>query len=109
MNHPVDTPVPQHASPPRAEPSAQVEISSSSETQSSPAQTEVSASPEMNPLIQPEASSPSRIQSPIGQAETPTLTEVNPPPPVSKKKKFPSQTLLPGQEYKHDMVFKFSF
>jgi aldose 1-epimerase len=22
---------------------------------------------------------------------------------------FPSQTLLPGQEYKHDMVFKFSF
>jgi hypothetical protein len=67
-NHPVDIPVPQHVSPSRAEPSAQIEISSSSGTQSPPAQTEIPASPEMNPSIQPETSSPLRVQSPIGQA-----------------------------------------
>jgi hypothetical protein len=32
VNHPVDIPDPQHVSPPRAEPPAQVEISSSSGT-----------------------------------------------------------------------------
>jgi hypothetical protein len=76
----VDVPVSQHASPPRAEPSAQVEISSSSGTQSPPAQTETPTSPEMNFPIQPEPSSPSGAQSPIGQAETSTLAEVNPSP-----------------------------
>jgi hypothetical protein len=80
VNHPVDIPDPQRASPPRAEPSAQVEISSSSGTQSPLAQTEAPASPEMNPSIQSETSSPLRVQSPIGQAESPTITEVNPPP-----------------------------
>jgi hypothetical protein len=34
VDHPVDIPVPQHISPPRAEPPAQVDISSSSGTQS---------------------------------------------------------------------------
>jgi hypothetical protein len=80
VNHPVDIPDPQCASPPIAEPSAQVEISSSSGTQSPLAQTEAPASPEMNPSIQSEASSPLRVQSPTGQAESPTITEVNPPP-----------------------------
>jgi hypothetical protein len=37
VNHPMDIPVSQHVSPPRAEPSAQVEISFSSKTQSPPA------------------------------------------------------------------------
>jgi hypothetical protein len=82
VNHSVDTSPPQHASSPRAEPSsAQVEILSSSGTQSPPSQIEVPASPEMNPSIQPEASIPLRVQSPIGQGETPFLTEVNPPSP----------------------------
>jgi hypothetical protein len=49
----VDVSVSQHASPPRAEPSAQVEISSSSGTQSPLAQTETPTSPEMNFPIQP--------------------------------------------------------
>jgi hypothetical protein len=66
VSHLVDIPVPQHLSPSRAEPPAQVEISSSSGTQSPPAQTEIPASPEMNSSIQPEISSPSRVQSPIG-------------------------------------------
>jgi hypothetical protein len=79
VDHPADMPVPQHANPPRAEPPAPVEISSSSGTQSPPAQTETRTSPEMN-FPQPKTSSPSRIQSPIGQAETPTLAEVNPSP-----------------------------
>jgi hypothetical protein len=48
----VDVPVSQHASPPRAEPPAQVEISSSLGTQSPPAQTETPTSPEMNFPIQ---------------------------------------------------------
>jgi hypothetical protein len=77
-DHPVDIPVPQHISPSRAEPPAQVDISSSSGTQSPPAQTETPTSPEMNSPIQPESSSPSRVQSPIGQAEIPTLAEVTP-------------------------------
>jgi hypothetical protein len=76
----VDVPVSQHISPPRAEPSAQIEISSSSGTQSSPAQTETPISQEVNSPIRPELSSPSRIQSPIGQAETSTLAEMNPFP-----------------------------
>jgi hypothetical protein len=80
VNHLVDIPDPQRASPPRAEPSAQVEISSSSGTQSPLARLEAPASPEMNPSIQSEASSPLRAQSPIGHAENPTITEVNPPP-----------------------------
>jgi hypothetical protein len=63
----VDVPISQHASPPRAEPPAQVEISSSSGTQSPPAQTETPTSTEMNFPIQPEPSSPSRVQSPIGR------------------------------------------
>jgi hypothetical protein len=58
----VDVPVSQYTSPPRAEPSAQVEISSSSGTQSPPAQTETPTSPEVNFPIQPEPSSPSRAQ-----------------------------------------------
>jgi hypothetical protein len=76
----VDVPVSQHTSPPRAEPSAQVEISSSSGTQSPPAQTETPTLPEVNFPIQPDPSSPSRAQSPIGQADTSTLAEVNPFP-----------------------------
>jgi hypothetical protein len=80
VDHPVDIPVPQHISAPRAEPPAQVEISSSSGTQSPPAQTETPTSPVMNFPIQPESSSPSRVQSPIGQAVTPTLAEVTPSP-----------------------------
>jgi hypothetical protein len=80
VDHPVDIPVPQHISPPRAETPAQVEISSSSGTQSPSAQTETPTPPEMNFHIQPEPSSPSRVQSPIGQAETPTLTEAAPSP-----------------------------
>jgi hypothetical protein len=91
VNHPVETSSPQHASSPRAEPSSvQVEILSSSGTQSPPSQTEVPASPEMNPSTQPEASSPSRVQSPLGQAEIPILTEVNPPSPQ------PEALNLPG-------------
>jgi hypothetical protein len=76
----MDIPVPQHISSPRAEPPAQVETSSSSGTQSLPAQIETPTSLEMNSPIQPESSSPSRVQSPIGQAEIPTLAEVNPSP-----------------------------
>jgi hypothetical protein len=76
----VDVPVSQHASPPRAEPSVQVEISSSSGTQSPPAQTKTPTSPEMNFPIQPEPPSPPRAQSPTGQAETSTLVGVNPFP-----------------------------
>jgi hypothetical protein len=67
VNHPVDIPDLQCVSPPIAEPSAQVEISSSSGTQSPLAQTEAPASPEMNPSIQSKASSPLRVQSPVGQ------------------------------------------
>jgi hypothetical protein len=58
VEYPVDIPVPQHISPPRAESPAQIEISSSSGTQSPPAQTETPTSPEMNFPIQPESSSP---------------------------------------------------
>jgi hypothetical protein len=76
VDHSVDVSVLQHVSPPRAEPPTQVEISSSSGTQSPPAQTETPTSPEMNFPIQPESSSPSRVQSPIRQAETSTLAEV---------------------------------
>jgi hypothetical protein len=53
VNHPVETSSPQHESSPRAESSSvQVEILSSSGTQSPPSQTEVPASPEMNPSTQ---------------------------------------------------------
>jgi hypothetical protein len=97
VNHPVDIPVPHHASPPRAEPSAQVEISSSSGTQSPLAQTEAPASPEMNPSIQSEASSPLRVQSPIGQAENPTITEVNPTPPQPEASDMPEIAPAPFQ------------
>jgi hypothetical protein len=87
----METSSPQHVNSPRVEPSsAQVEILSSSGTQSPPTQTEVPASPEMNPSIQPEASSPLRVQSPLDQAETPALTEVNPPSPQ------PEALNLPG-------------
>jgi hypothetical protein len=90
VNHPVETSPPQHASSPRVEPSsAQVEILSSSETQSPPSQIEVPASPEMNPSIQPEASSPLRAQSPLSQVEIPVLTEVNPPSPQPEAPNFP--------------------
>jgi hypothetical protein len=90
VNHPMETSSPQRVNSPRAEPSsAQVEILSSSGTQSPPAQTEVPASPEMNPSIQPEASRPLRIQSPIGQAETPILTEVNQPSPQPEASNLP--------------------
>jgi hypothetical protein len=90
VNHPVETSPPQHASSPRAEPSfAQVEILSSSGTQSPPSQTEVPASPEMNPLTQTEASSPLRVQSPLGQAEIPVLTKVNPPSPKPEASNLP--------------------
>jgi hypothetical protein len=97
VNHPADISVPQHVSPPRAEPSAQVEISSSSETQSPPAQTEIPASPEMNPSLQPETSSPSRVQSPIGLAEIPTITEVNPSPLQPEASGPPETTSAPSQ------------
>jgi hypothetical protein len=91
VSHPVETSSPQRVNSPRAEPSsAQVEILSSSGTQSPPSQIEVPASLGMNPSIQPEASSPLRIQSPIGQAETPALAEVNPPSPQ------PEALNLPG-------------
>jgi hypothetical protein len=96
-NHSVDISVPQHVSSPRAEPSAQVEISSSSETQSPPAQTEIPASPEMNPSIQPETSSPPRVQSPIVQANLPTITEVNPPPPQPEASDLLETTPAPSQ------------
>jgi hypothetical protein len=90
VNHPVETSPPQHASSPRAEPSsAQVEILSSSGTQSPPSQVEVPASPEMNQLIQPEASRPSRVQFPLGQAEIPVLTEVNPSSPQLEASNLP--------------------
>jgi hypothetical protein len=58
----VDVPVSQHASTSRDELPAQIEISSSSGTQSPPAQTETPTSPEMNSL----------------QAETPILQGFNP-------------------------------
>jgi hypothetical protein len=64
MDQLVDVPVSQHASPPRAELPAQIEISSSSGTQSPPALTETPTSPEMN-SPQAETPSPSRVQSPI--------------------------------------------
>jgi hypothetical protein len=92
----VDVPVSQHISPPRAEPSAQVEISSSSGTQSSPAQTETPISPELNSPIQPELSSPSRAQSPIDQAETSTLAEVNPFPLQPEASKLPETASTPS-------------
>jgi hypothetical protein len=98
VNHPVDTSPPQHASSPRAEPSStQVEILSSSGTQSPPAQTEVPASPEMNPSIQPEASSPLRVQSPLDQAEIPAFTEVNPPSPQPEALNLPGTARAPSQ------------
>jgi hypothetical protein len=96
VDHPVDVPVTQHVSPPRAEPPTQVEISSSSGTQSPPAQTETPTSPEMNSPIQPETSSPSRVQSPIGQAETPTLTEVNPSPLQPEASELPETAPTPS-------------
>jgi hypothetical protein len=74
----VDVPVSQQASPPRAEPSVHVEISSSSGTQSPPAQIEIPTSLEMDFPIQPDPPSPPRAQSPTGQAETSTLAEANP-------------------------------
>jgi hypothetical protein len=76
----VDVPVSQQASPPRVELPVQVEISSSSGTQSPPVQTEATNSPEMSFPIQPEPSSPPRAQSPTGHAETSTAAEVNPSP-----------------------------
>jgi hypothetical protein len=93
----VDIPDPQCASPPIAEPSALVEISSSSGTQSPLAQTEAPASPEMNLSIQSEASSPLRVQSPIGQAESPTMTEVNPPPLQPEASDMPEIIPAPSQ------------
>jgi hypothetical protein len=77
----VDVPVSQRASPPRVELHVQVEISSSSGTQSPPVQAEAPNSPEMSFPIQPEPSSPPKVQSPTGHAETSTLVEVNPSPP----------------------------
>jgi hypothetical protein len=74
----VDVPVSQQASPPRIEPPIQVEISSSSGTQSPPVQTEAPNSPEMSFAIQPELSSRPRAQSPTVQAKTSTPAEVNP-------------------------------
>jgi hypothetical protein len=96
VNHPMDMLAPQHASPPRAEPPAQVEISSSSGTQSPPAQTETPTSPEMN-SPQPETSSPSRVQSPIGQAKTPTLAEVNSSPLQPEASELPETAPTPSQ------------
>jgi hypothetical protein len=92
----VDVPVFQHASPPRAEPSAQVEILSSSGTQSPPAQTETPTSPEVDFPIQPEPSIPSRAQSPIGQAETSTLAEVNPFPLQPEALELPETASAPS-------------
>jgi hypothetical protein len=97
VNHPVNIPGSQHASPPRAEPFAQVEISSSSGTQSPPTQTEIPASPEVTPSIQPETSSPSSVQSPIGQTETPTITEVIPLPLQPEPSNLPETTPAPSQ------------
>jgi hypothetical protein len=74
----VDVPVSQQASPPMAEPSVHVEISSSSGTQSPPAQTETPDSLEMNFPFQPDPPSPPRAQSPTGQAETSIPAEENP-------------------------------
>jgi hypothetical protein len=73
----LDVPVSQQASPSRAEPSIQVEISSSLDTQSPLVQTETPTSPEMNSLVQPDPPSPPRAQSPTGQAETSIPAEVN--------------------------------
>jgi hypothetical protein len=97
VNHPVDIPDPQRASPPRAEPSAQVEISSSSGTLSPLAQSEAPASPVMNPSIQSEASSPLRAQSPIGHAENPTITKVNSPPLQPEASDMPEMVPAPSQ------------
>jgi hypothetical protein len=73
----VDVPISQQASPPRVEPCVQVEISSSSDTQLPPVQTETPTSQEMNSPIQPDPPSPPSAQSPTGQAETSIPTEVN--------------------------------
>jgi hypothetical protein len=96
VDHSMDVPISQHVSPPRAEPPAQEDISSSSGTQSPPAQTETPTLPEMNSPIQPETSSPPRVQSPVGQAETPTLTEVNPSPLQSEASELPETALAPS-------------
>jgi hypothetical protein len=113
----VDVPVSQQASPPRAEPSVHVEISSSSGTQSPPAQTEIPNSPEMNSPFQPDPPSPPRAQSPTGQAETSTPVEVNPtslqpeasalpgtsPSPVIPEAA-PEQNPAPVQEIRHEVL-----
>jgi hypothetical protein len=127
VDHPVDIPVPQHISPPRAEPPAQVEISSSSGTQSPSAQTETPTPPEMNFPIQPEPSSPSRVQSPIGlteaalsllQPEASELLETAPAPSHIEASALPrapplpvapeitpetEQNLVPVQEVRHEV------
>jgi hypothetical protein len=94
----VDVPVSQQASPPRAEPSVQIEISSSSGTQSPPAQTETPISPKMNFPIQPEPPSLPRAQSPTGQAETSTLAEVNPFPLQPEASELPEAVSPPHTE-----------
>jgi hypothetical protein len=92
----VDIPVSQQASPPRAEPSVHVEISSSSGTQSPPSQTETPDSPDMNFPIQLEPSSPPRAQSPIGQAETSTPAEANPTSLQPEASGLPEAASLPS-------------
>jgi hypothetical protein len=92
----VDVPVSQQASPPRAEPSVHVEISSSSGTQSPLAQTETPNSPEMNSPFQPDPPSPPRAQSPTGQAETSTPAEANPTSLQPKASGLPETTPTPS-------------
>jgi hypothetical protein len=92
----VDVPESQQESPPRAEPSVQVEISSSSDTQSPPVQTETPTSPEMNSPIQPDLPSPPRAQSPTGQAETSIPADVNSFPLQPEAPELPETVSVPS-------------
>jgi hypothetical protein len=92
----VDVPMSQQASPPRIELPVQVEISSSSGTESPPVQTEVSDSPEMNFLIQPEPSILPRAQSPTSQTELPIPAEVNPSSPQPEASELPGTASTPS-------------
>jgi hypothetical protein len=92
----VDVPVSQQTSQPRVELPVQVEISSSSGTQSPPVQTEAINSPEMSFPIQPESSNPPRVQSPAGHAETSSPVEVNPSPLQPEAPELPATASTPS-------------
>jgi hypothetical protein len=90
----VDVPVSQQASPSRVELPIPVEISSSSGTQSPPA--EAMNSPEMSLPIRPEPSSPPGVQSPASHAETSIPAEVHPSPLQPEAHELPATASIPS-------------